>query len=368
MRQALPSYAIPHNPVDLTANIVNNDASFAETLERMLESSEIDSVLFFSIGGLIDKLADRIISAAARTDKMIAIVCAGPSARQPDLERGGVPIFFDTARGAHAIAALSTWQRRRHGVRMDAGAAVPAMPPLDMPGLLAKAHAARRGQLDEHEAKRLLAHAGIDVPREIVATSPAQAVQAGQAIGYPVVLKILSPDIAHKTEAGGVRLNVREPEAAEAYGQILAAAAAHAPDARLEGVLVQRFEQGGAELLISAGRDPVFGPVVTVGMGGTAAELLGDVVQRLGPVDERTAREMIAALRLFPLLDGYRGAEKLDVDAAARAVARLSALVAATPGIVSIEINPLLVRAGQQGAVAVDALVALDWSAAGLPS
>ena len=361
LREVLPSYAIAHNPVDLTANIVNSDASFSASLLRMLESTEIDSVILFSIGSLVDKLADKLIAAAQTTAKLIAVICAGPSTRRGDLQASGIAFFSDTARSAHAIAAMSGWQRGRQARMMEPTGWNQA--PVEAAAIIAQACRERRRSLDEQEAKTLLSWAGLDVPAEKSARSADEALQAARQIGFPVVMKILSPAIAHKTEIGGVRVNVPEGEVRATFESIMRSAAAHVPVSDIHGILVQRLESGGAELLLSAVRDPVFGPMLTVGFGGTAAELLADVVQAPGVVDLHKARQMMGSLRLFPLLDGYRGAAPLDVDAAAGALVQLSQLMARMPQLVSVEINPLIVRTRGQGAVAVDALVTLDWDA-----
>ena len=186
------------------------------------------------------------------------------------------------------------------------------------------------------------------------------AVAAARAIGYPVALKILSADIPHKTEAGGVRLNLPDEAALrQACGEVLAAAHRHAPQARIDGLLVQAMAGGGvAELIAGVTHDEVFGPALTVGLGGTLTELYRDVGHRLLPVDAALAGDMLRKLKAWPLLDGFRGRPLGDVEAACAAIAALSdAARALGSQAQEIEINPLQVRARGAGAAALDALV-----------
>ena len=176
--------------------------------------------------------------------------------------------------------------------------------------------------------------------------------------GGPVALKLASPDVTHKTEVGGVMLGVAPDEAGAAYERILDAVRRKAPRARVEGVLVAPMAGDGLELIVGARDDPVFGPVTMVGMGGIFVEVLRDVVLRVGAVSVEEARRMLAELKGATLLEGARGRLQADVDAAAEAISRLSALAVANEGrFESIEINPILVRPRGQGAVALDALI-----------
>jgi succinyl-CoA synthetase beta subunit len=228
--------------------------------------------------------------------------------------------------------------------------------------ILATARFHERIALDEREAKRLLAAYGVPVVREVIAGTPEQAGVLAAEIGFPCVLKVLSPDIAHKTEVGGVRLDIGSPEqAAAAAAEILDAVGRSRPDAKLAGLLLQRQEPPpAAELLIGVTRDPVFGLVMTVGLGGVLTELYQDVAQRLLPVDADTALQMLRELRSWPLLSGYRGRPLADVEAACKAIVAVSdAARALGTALQELEINPLILHAAGSGAVAVDALVVL---------
>ena len=213
--------------------------------------------------------------------------------------------------------------------------------------------------LDEYRCKQLLAAQGVSASADRVATTPDEAAAAADALGYPVVLKVLSPDIAHKTEAGGVKLRLADAaEVRRAFDDILASARRYDATARIEGVLVGRMESGVAELIVGATRDPVFGMTLTVGLGGVLTELYKDVSHRVLPVDEAMARDMLAELKAFPLLTGYRGRAHGDVGAACAAIAAFSrAVLALGDAVQEVEVNPLLVRAEGQGVCMLDALV-----------
>jgi hypothetical protein len=196
----------------------------------------------------------------------------------------------------------------------------------------------------------------VDVVDERVAADPGEAARAARDLGFPVVLKVDSPDIAHKTEAGGVRLNLRSAQEVEAAGAAaLAAVARHAPEARIDGLLVQR-QLRGTEILIGSKRDPQFGPLVAVGFGGVLAEVVADVVLRPAPVAIDHARAMIDELRCRAVLDGVRDLPRVDVERLAEAVARVSELAAAhADQIAEIDLNPVICSGDQ--IVAADALI-----------
>jgi acyl-CoA synthetase (NDP forming) len=213
------------------------------------------------------------------------------------------------------------------------------------------------GLLAEAEAKALFGRIGVPVVEERRAATAEAAAAAAAALGFPVVLKLDSPDIAHKTEVGGVKLRLADAAAVQAaFAEIMASAKHHAPTARLDGVLVQPMARPGVELILGGRQDGQFGPLVLVGTGGVQAELWKDVALDLAPVSPARAEAMLRSLKGFPLLDGFRGAPRADVPAVARAVSAFSVLLAAAGGrIAEAEANPLI--AGAWGCVAVDGLV-----------
>jgi acyl-CoA synthetase (NDP forming) len=190
-------------------------------------------------------------------------------------------------------------------------------------------------------------------PTRFVADAHAAAAAAAE-LGRPVALKAIAPDLTHKTDAGGVRLNLAEPAAVEtAAGEI--AAALRRSGHVLSGLIVQPMAEPGVELIVGVVHDRSFGPVLACGAGGTAAELLHDITVRITPISTLDAAEMLRSLKTFPLLDGYRGAERCDLQAIEDVLARVSALVEGHPGIVELDCNPLIAR--PDGVVIVDARV-----------
>jgi acyl-CoA synthetase (NDP forming) len=224
--------------------------------------------------------------------------------------------------------------------------------------LLARAQSEGHETLTEPEAKALLGLAGIPVPTESLARSAAEAVRRARRIGYPVVLKVVSRDLAHKSDVGGVELRLRSDEAVRrAYARIIRSVRRASPRARIDGVLVQPH-LSGTEVMVGATCDPQLGPVVVFGAGGTSVELLGDVAFRMAPIDAQQASEMIGEVKSAALLAGYRGAAPLSTRSVVRALLNLSRLMCRFPDVIrEIEINPMLVT--PRGAMAVDALAVL---------
>jgi succinyl-CoA synthetase beta subunit len=214
-------------------------------------------------------------------------------------------------------------------------------------------------QATEPEALALLREAGLPVTPFAMAKTPDEAGEAAERFGRRVVVKVVSPDILHKTEAGGVRLGLEgRAAAAEAAAAVLASARAHAPAARVDGVMVAPMAKGVAEVVIGVQRDPAFGPVVMFGMGGVHVEALRDVVFRAAPFDETEAARMIGEIRAIRLLTHPRGASPADLPAVARLLAAVSRLAAANADeLESLDLNPVLVGEEGEGCILVDALL-----------
>jgi acyl-CoA synthetase (NDP forming) len=213
---------------------------------------------------------------------------------------------------------------------------------------------------NEAEAKRILAAAGVPMVPEAACATPEDAIAAARRIGFPVVAKILSPDILHKSEIGGVILDIAdEAELAESFAMLMARGAERAPGARIDGVLVAKQVKGGVEMALGVVRDPVFGPVAMVGLGGVFIEIFADVAFARCPIDPARAEAMIRSLKGFPLLDGARGRPRADVAALVAALVALSRFAAgAGPRLLSAEVNPLLVTPA--GAFAADAVIEVE--------
>jgi acyl-CoA synthetase (NDP forming) len=225
--------------------------------------------------------------------------------------------------------------------------------------IIDRARTQGRKILTEVESKQLLEEAGIPTARARLATSRDAAVQAARDIGFPVVLKVVSPQITHKTDVGGVKLELKSPEeVAAAFDEIMAAARRAAPDATIDGVSVQQMARPGIEVIVGVSTDPQFGPVIMFGLGGVLVEVLKDVSFRIIPIAPRDARQMIREIKGFPLLEGYRGQDPADLAALESLLLRVSEFVEQQPEVSELDLNPVF--AYKDGALAVDARIVLS--------
>jgi acyl-CoA synthetase (NDP forming) len=213
--------------------------------------------------------------------------------------------------------------------------------------------------LTEVEAKQLLAQAGLPVVETRLAVTKKEAVEAAKKLGYPVVLKIVSPQITHKSDVGGVKLNLASAEAVgDAFDAIMQAARTAAPEATIEGVSVQRMAEPGIEVIVGVSTDAQFGPVLMFGLGGVLVEVLKDVAFRVIPITPRDARQMVREIQGYPLLQGYRGQEQADVEALEELLLKLSQFIEQHPEIEELDLNPVF--AYPKGALTVDARILLS--------
>ena len=211
-----------------------------------------------------------------------------------------------------------------------------------------------RAALVEPEAKEILRLSSVPVPRFVLAKDMTDAVEATDKIGYPVVLKLVSPDIVHKSDVGGVALGIKNSrELEQRWSEMILTVADETPTALIEGFLVEEMVPKGAEVIVGAVRDPQFGPVVMFGTGGVAVELMKDVSYRLAPVTREEAFEMMGEVKGFPLLTGFRGGTVKDLGAIADVIMKVAEIIEKVDGLKELEINPLVVH--ERGAVAVDA-------------
>jgi acetate---CoA ligase (ADP-forming) subunit beta len=216
-----------------------------------------------------------------------------------------------------------------------------------------------RDILTEIEAKQVFKEAGINTIETRLAASQQAALAVCNEIGFPVVLKIASPDITHKTDAGGVKTGLKSAgEMIQAYAEIMASVKEKYPKAKIEGVSVQRMARPGIEIIIGMSRDAQFGPVIMFGLGGIFVEVLKDVSFRLIPIEKRDAEQMIKEIKAYTLLNGYRGQEPADILSLVDILLKVSDLVVKNPGIKEIDINPVF--AYKDSAVAVDARIVVE--------
>ncbi|MFZ0019420.1 MAG: acetate--CoA ligase family protein, partial [Acetobacteraceae bacterium] len=356
LRSVMPSYGAPGNPVDVTAQGSTTGAAVMTAMETLAGSDEIDMlVLITSLTSetRVSLDADRVRATAARCGKPMTVWTYTLPSEFGRRSAAGCGLFVhsDLRNVGVAMSKLANYAEalaRPHPVSPES---VPAVSlPDDLPSVLT-----------EHRAKALLAAYGLPETQERLATSAAEAAETASALQYPVVLKIASPDLPHKTEAGGVVLGLQNPQSvAVAYDQIIRSARRYKPDARIEGVLVQKMAPRGHELVIGMVNDPTFGPIMMVGMGGTMVELMDDVVHRPAPVDAAEAAEMLGSLKSARLLTGFRGAAPIDITPAAELIANVSrAALAYRDRVAEMELNPVILHQDGSGLTIADALIML---------
>jgi acyl-CoA synthetase (NDP forming) len=361
LRPLAPDFASLGNPIDLTPQFYGDGfASYTRIIREVLAAPEFDQAIVRSApGSVVAEWIKGFVGVAVDSPKPICVNFGSGSEIAGDVGKplvaANIPNFVSPRRAVRALAAWQAFgakcrQYAERRARASARIARPADPDLP-PG-------ART--LGEHRSKEVLRAYGIPVVREVVVSPEALERMESPPFPFPLAVKVESPDIAHKTEAGAVVLHIRDMAALRAAAtQVLASAKRHDPKARIDGVLVQEMASG-VEAIIGAVDDAHFGPVVLFGLGGVFTEIMGDVTHRFAPFDVTTAQEMIAETRGAKLLAGYRGKPACDVEALAQALSRISLLISDHSGrIAEIDVNPLFVRAAGEGVVAADALVVL---------
>jgi len=365
MKAALPFFASAQNPIDLTSQYVTNPEMLVACFNALLEEDNIDIIL-----GNFDlrepygvEIARQVIDIYRSTDKTI-VVCPwvfpgqdeGDGVRE--LRRAGVPVLLDTAQAVRALAHLvdyADFLRKRKSEEYR----VPSISIQNYDSIrdLIKG----KGTLSEGESKSLLAKFGIPVTRGGLAGSADEAVELARQIGYPVALKVDSPDIPHKTEAGAVFLNLASAdEVRKAYAAILQNAGDYKPDARINGVLVQEMLPEGIEVIIGVTKDPVFGPTIMFGLGGIFVEVLKDVSFRVAPLSRGDALDMIKEIKGYQVLKGVRGRPPADIEALTSVIMKISTLATALKDQVKeLDINPLVVYPEGKGVKVADAMVVI---------
>ncbi len=352
--KAMLPFAAPRNPVDCTAQAFNDMSLIGRFTDAMVEDGGYTSVLAFftQVGGaasIAPKLREQLNASKARhPDRLFVLSVVAPPERIREYEDDGFVVFEDPTRATVAIHAMG-----RFGEAFAKAAGLPPLPvpPVELP----------LTNPSEAAAKRILAEAGIPAAPEAACATVEAAAEAAERFGYPVVLKILSPDIVHKSEIGGVILGVRGADAVRAgFATLLDRAKAAMPDARLEGILVAKQLRGGVECILGIQQDPVFGPVAMFGLGGIFVEILRDVALHRCPFGPDVAERMIRSLRAAPVLLGARGRPPADIGALAAMLSRLSMFAQqAGPRLRSIDLNPVFAMPDGEGAYAADAVIEL---------
>jgi acetyltransferase len=362
LHEVVPDFGSVANPSDLTAEVLKTSETFGFCLDAFLNDSGFSALvmpMIFAHGSSSGARAPTIVDAAARTDRPLAVVWMnewyqGPGSELLDADPK-VCMFRSADRCFATLRAWLDWHdyrgRQPDAERRSAPSAEPAARAI-------LSDAVRRGTtLSETESKRVLACYGIATPKEILARDPEAAVAASRQIGGSVAIKIVSPDILHKTEAGGVRLGLSTPEdVRKAAEDIQASALRYAPQARIDGISVQQMVPSGVEIMLGVKNDRQFGPLIAVGLGGIMVELLDDTALRLAPVNDQTAGAMLASLKGHALLTGFRGKPGVDIDRLVDTICRLSELAHDLRDIVDqIDVNPVI--AATSAVMAADALI-----------
>ncbi|MEA2466465.1 MAG: hypothetical protein QOJ57_591 [Thermoleophilaceae bacterium] len=347
------------NPVDLIATAGPEEYRLA--IEAMAASGAVDAIIAIFIPPLVTRAEDvagAICAAAATLDRSVPLVSVFASHAPAPVRLAGarVPAYAYPEDAARALARATDYGRwlgrdpgairTFDGLRRGEAAAV-----------IAAALKREPGWLRPDEVATLLSCYGLATPESALAATPDAAAQVAERFGGPVAIKAVSPTLVHKTDAGGVALGLVGREAVAAAARDMGESAA-ATGHVVEGYLVQRMAPAGVEMLVGVVHDPLFGPVVACGGGGTTAELIRDVAVRVSPVTDRDAHDMVRSLRTYPLLCGYRGASPVDVDALEDVVLRLAAMVDEHAEIAEVDMNPVIV--GADGALVVDARIRVE--------
>lgn len=362
MAALLPTFAGLSNPIDMTG-VGGRPEVLSPVLDLAHEHPGTDMVLLL-LGNLEKNeqtLIELIRERVAMMDKPFALAWMGGTGLPLRvLPQSGIPSFDDPLPALKMLSWALTTGGGGTPSPLDGRRTRASSAPEAAREIISAARAAGRLQLDEHDAKRLIAAYGIPVTADITVDDPQAAVVAAREIGYPVVLKVLSHDIAHKTEIGGVELNLADDdEVLSAASRILTKAEQIAPETTVR-LSVQPMVSAGLELLLGVKNDEIFGPVVMAGRGGIEAEVFDDKVLMIPPVTHALARENLSCLRLNALLDGYRNSEPLDVAGLASVIERLSNLALdLRDEVAELDINPFVVHAAESSSFALDAMVML---------
>ncbi len=358
LRTLLPEEASVRNPVDMIASATGE--RYRDVLDAVLADPSVDAAVAAFVPPLgirqIDVAAHIVDARAGHPDKPLLAVLMGREGLpegKARLQEAGIPAYTFPESAARALAAMHRYHRW-----LERPLPEPTRFDVDADAVSTIIQGARdegRAGLLEHEALAALAAYGIPVVEHRVVADVDAAVAAAEEIGYPVVLKALSPEVVHKTDVGAVRVDLRGPDDVAAAGRAVVEAVGTVAGARLQGILVERFERGGRETIVGVHSDPAFGPVVMFGLGGIYVEALSDVTFRIQPVSEQDAREMVDSIRGRKLLDGVRGEPPVDRDALVSVIQRVSQLVGDHPHIREVDINPLLAR--PDGALSLDARI-----------
>jgi acetyltransferase len=354
---ALPAAASTHNPVDVLGDA--HADRYAAAMKAVAEDPNVDGILVIltpQTSTEIVQTAQAVVDISNKYDKPILGCWIGGRETGPGsdlMAANHVPKYPFPEHAIGALGAMYRYQQWRQQPEVEIKAFDADRKAVAE--LFAAVRADGRTTIGDSEAQAVLKAYGITTPRSTVCATADEAVAYCQELGYPVVMKIASPDILHKSDVGGIIVDVKnDAEARQAHATLIARAKAHKPDAEIWGSQIQEMVIGAREIIIGMNRDPQFGPLVMFGLGGIYVEVLKDVTFRVAPMSRDQARDMIQSIRSYKLLTGVRGQAPSDLAAVEDTILRISQLVTDYPEIAELDINPLLVRELGQGAVAVD--------------
>jgi acetyl coenzyme A synthetase (ADP forming)-like protein len=357
LAKGLPAAASTHNPVDVLGDAPAD--RYRAAIREVLKDPNVDGVLVIltpQSNTEVLESAQALVDETNGADKPVLACWMGGRviSRAVDmLSRSSIPCYPFPERAIAAMGAMYRYGNWRQ--RPESNVEAFDVDKTAVANLFARIRAEGRNTIGDSEAQDILKAYGITIPRSKVAATPDEAVAYCHEIGYPVVMKIASPDILHKSDVGGIIVNVRSDEQVRSsFDTLIERAKTHVPDATIWGAQIQEMVTDAREIIIGMNRDPQFGPLVMFGLGGIYVEVLKDVTFRVAPMTRSQAKDMVAAIRTNRLLTGVRGQPPSDLDAIVDTILRISQLVTDFPEIAELDINPLLVRSAGQGAVAVD--------------
>lgn len=358
LNDMLPDFATPRNPLDMTAALCYDADAFASGITTVMSDPSIEMGLVgLTISDKVTVSNDIMFEGIRRAfeqipDKPLAVMSFMEAARNKELverfQNAGIPVLPTTKYGFRALQHLQDFISH-DTIKREARLAIP------------EAHSANTRALSEYESKKLLADNGVPVDLGYIAKIKAEVKEYAEKIGYPLVMKVESNDILHKSDVGGVMLNIKSLEQAEeAYDKILANAAQHAPNAKINGILMQKMLKAGTEMIIGLNSDPQFGPMLLVGMGGVFVEVFKDAALYPVPLNHDEALHMLQSLKSFKLLNGYRGNPPADIEALTDMMVKISDFAYRKKDTLKeLDMNPLFVYPKGEGVAIADALAVM---------
>ena len=360
--KVIPPHGSARNPVDIVGDADFN--RFEKVLIEVLSNNNVSAVVTMCTPSATldyNELAKTIIKTSKNSGKTTLAALMGLAEGMENkkiLSDGGIPHFMYAEPAIRTLEAMF-----RHSKWIEKEDIPPKQFEVDktkVRTILENVIKDNRTNLLEEEGYEVLKAYGFSVPKKNLVMNEEEAARIAEEIGYPVVMKIVSPQISHKSDAGGVKVGIKnQQEAKKAFSEILSNVKKYKSDAEIKGVLVQEMISSAKETILGAKRDPLFGPLIMFGLGGIYVEVLKDVIFRLGPIDEHTAKEMVESIKTIKLLKGIRGEKESDIDGIVESIQRLSQLVNDFPEIEEFDMNPLLVLEKGNGVRAVDVRIGL---------